>query len=557
MVTRGGIFDFRMGYQRDLETTVHMHLYSVKKVHVFSCILIFMTIMFLSITAGILGPSVLTRNNHYATKILPEERTIYNGFYKVTSDPVMLFQREIWFSSVIHQENPNAFMSIPVTVNISVMCRTYPKDMRNEGNSDPGAGEVLSIVTYQRNTMLFCNNGKACNELQLVHLALLNCTAYTFKVRFFGLRPQNNVEQEGDGGNLAHDADDMHEAAMKLKMADAEAEKPLIPAFEITEIEFITQTHNATFSYFELLLRFVAFLAAFGLLGSFCVSMRSFGWKYWTIEQKFTVVLLILLLFFYNPLHPLMYLLSGWIPQALDGFFQVSFYAFLLLFWLCVFDALRVADRSCCRFYCLRLIIPTLIWLVFVTFNGWVVHSEYCDPLFYLLHHSVAIQVFLALLGVLAFIYLLYFFILLFRSYSELRSMPYYNLRLTLLLIPVLLMAVNFLVVMGLRFNPYGPAFYLRPVTTEVATPFEGFPVTPSGAAFTSFRSALELTLNFSIVFCFALLMVIAYSPASTALAEANYKDDPSASLVYESDEDVLYGSDHDDIQLRRSVRSR
>ncbi|VDM25591.1 unnamed protein product [Hydatigera taeniaeformis] len=96
-----------MGYQRDLETTVHMRLYSMKKVHVFFYFLIFITIVFLSTVAGIMGPPVLTRNNHYATKILPEGRTLYDGFYKVIADPVMLFQREIWFSSVIHQGKPD------------------------------------------------------------------------------------------------------------------------------------------------------------------------------------------------------------------------------------------------------------------------------------------------------------------------------------------------------------------------------------------------------------------------------------------------------------------
>ncbi|KAL5102965.1 hypothetical protein TcWFU_006375 [Taenia crassiceps] len=520
-----------MGYQRDLETTVHMRLYSMKKTHAFFHILIFMIIMLLSVVAGIMGPVVLTRSNHYATKILPEERTLYNGFYKVTSDPVMLFQREIWFSSVIHQENPDAFLSIPLTVNISVMCRNYPKDLRHANTSAPGAGEVLSIDAYQKNVTLFCSNGKACNELQLIHLTSLSCAAYTFKVQFFGLHPRNDEERGGDGSNSTHHADDLIEAAEELQAAESEAKRPPIPAFKITEIEFITQTRNVTFSYFELLSRFIAFLAAFGLLTGFCVSMRSFDWKYWTIEQKWTVVLLVLLLFFYNPLHPLVYLLPGWIPQTLDSFFQVSFYAFILLFWLCVFDALRATERTCCRFYCSRLIVSTLLWLVFVAFNGWIVYSEYRDPLFHLLRHSFAIQVFLALIGVLAFIYLLYFFILLLRSYSELRLMPYYNLRLTLLLIPVLLMAVNFLVVIG--------------------------PVTFSGAAFTSFRSALELAFDFSIVFNFAFLMAVVYSPTSTALAEANYKDDPSISLAYESDEDVLYGSDHDDIQLRRSVRSR
>ncbi|VDM22550.1 unnamed protein product [Hydatigera taeniaeformis] len=127
----------------------------------------------------------------------------------------------------------------------------------------------------------------------------MNCAAYTFKVRFFGLHPQN-IGKLGDAGSVAHNADELQEASSELRAEEAGAVKPHIPTFEITEIEFITQTHNTTFSYFELLSRFVAFLAAFGLLAGFCLSMRSFEWKYWTAEQKWTVVLLVLLLFFYS-----------------------------------------------------------------------------------------------------------------------------------------------------------------------------------------------------------------------------------------------------------------
>lgn len=111
-------------------------------------------------------------------------------------------------------------------------------------------------------------SSQACNELQLVHLASLNCVAYTFKVQFFGLHSRNGGKRGDDGGNLAHDTDDLQEASAKLRAEGSETEKPAISAFEITEIEFITQTRNSTFSYFELLSRFIAFLAAFGLLVS-------------------------------------------------------------------------------------------------------------------------------------------------------------------------------------------------------------------------------------------------------------------------------------------------
>ncbi|KAM3174471.1 hypothetical protein ACTXT7_010466 [Hymenolepis weldensis] len=297
-----------------------------------------------------------------------------------------------------------------------------------------------------------------------------------------------------------------------------------------------------------------------------------------------------------------MYLLPGWIPGALDSFLAISFYTYLLLFWISAFDSLRGykttnqklsgnviagiiqllfiyltlimwklnfsskarnhwADTSCLCFYCPRFLITTAIWLLCIAFNGWILHREYADPLFNILQHATALKVFLALSGVLAFVYLLYFFVQLFRSYSELKAMPYYGLRLTLLLIPILFSTANFLIIMGVRFSPTGSVLFLRSPTTELihSNSTSGFqrPFTSSCAAFPAFRSSFELSLNFGIAFSFCLLMALTYSPTRTALAEANYKDDPSVSLAYDQDEDVLFGSDHDDIHLRRTVRSR
>ena len=89
-----------------------MRLYSMKKIHIFFFSIVFITVMSIAILIGLLGPPVLTRNNQYASKIVPNGLNLHNGFYKVTSDPVLLFQREIWFSAIIHQKHPDGRLLI-------------------------------------------------------------------------------------------------------------------------------------------------------------------------------------------------------------------------------------------------------------------------------------------------------------------------------------------------------------------------------------------------------------------------------------------------------------
>lgn len=174
----------------------------------------------------------------------------------------------------------------------------------------------------------------------MIHIARLNCAAYTFKVRFLGLLVQ---EDDNDFAKFRRDGIDMDaagadsdsfkdndilvkdiigsdtendDAAVVSKNDDIsvddtdngdntiagqnnndtpanddiktlfgpvmeeenkEINRPVIPNFVITEIEFITQTRNPTFAYFEMLSRFVAFLAAFGLFVSyFCLFVHLF-----------------------------------------------------------------------------------------------------------------------------------------------------------------------------------------------------------------------------------------------------------------------------------------
>ena len=52
--------------------------------------------------------------------------------------------------------------------------------------------------------------------------------------------------------------------------------------------------------------------------------MKKFAFRDWCLEQRFMALLLPLILLYNNPLFPLNFLTSSWLPGTLDGFFQVS-----------------------------------------------------------------------------------------------------------------------------------------------------------------------------------------------------------------------------------------
>ncbi len=82
-----------------------MRLYSLKKKHFFLITVVFISIIFVSVLTGALGPSVLNRNTHLGSNLVPEGRDLVTGFFKISSNPVLLYQKELWLSVVIHQKS--------------------------------------------------------------------------------------------------------------------------------------------------------------------------------------------------------------------------------------------------------------------------------------------------------------------------------------------------------------------------------------------------------------------------------------------------------------------
>lgn len=83
-----------------------MRLYSLKKKHFFLLAIVYIGILTISITLGVLGPHVLNRNTDYGTRILPRGQKLQTGFFKLSSNPVQLYQKELWLSVIVHRKPP-------------------------------------------------------------------------------------------------------------------------------------------------------------------------------------------------------------------------------------------------------------------------------------------------------------------------------------------------------------------------------------------------------------------------------------------------------------------
>jgi len=129
---------------------------------------------------------------------------------------------------------------------------------------------------------------------------------------------------------------------------------------------------------------------------------------------------------------------------------------------------------------------------------------------------------------------LLYLLFLILKAYSELRSMPYFDLRLKFLTGFMLIVVKIILMVTYFRF---GMDILEDHFVAELNTKYT------SSAEFMTFYGTLNL---------YVYTMVFVYSPSSSAVLNSSSqitKDNPSFSMVNDSDEDIMYGSEDEEIK--------
>ncbi|CAH2251454.1 transmembrane 181 isoform X1 [Pelobates cultripes] len=459
-----------------------MRLYTLSKRHFVLVFVVFFICFGLTVFIGIAGPNVIE-----AVPYRPEKFNLSKVY--LTSPVLSTYNQQLWLTCRLEVNKP-----VDVTIQSN-----FSMTVKINGVDSDATVTFIRNHEYTRPRTIRC--AQKCDDIIVVHLGYLNYTVYKLEVGFENLQ--------------------------RLQ-------------YTITGLNFTWKTYNPTFSQVEIWFRFVFVVLTFMVTCLFAHSLRKFSMRDWGIEQKWMSVLLPLLLLYNDPFFPLTFLINSWFPGMLDDLFQSLFLCALLLFWLCVYHGIRVqAERKCLTFYLPKFFIVGLLWLASVTLGIWQTVNELRDPTYQYRVDIGNFEGMKILFLVVASMYVLYLLFLIIRACTELRNMPYVDLRLKFLTTLTFVVLIISIAILYLRF---GAQALQDTFVAELSTHYQ------NSAEFLSFYGLLNFYLY---------TLAFVYSPSKNALYESQLKDNPAFSMLNDSDDDVIYGSDYEEMPLQNGQAIR
>uniref|UniRef100_UPI003F52D490 transmembrane protein 181 isoform 1 n=1 Tax=Danio rerio TaxID=7955 RepID=UPI003F52D490 len=459
-----------------------MRLYTLSKRHFVLVFVVFFFCFGLSTLIGLSGPKIISENHYNGLSVSPNGSKI--GPFAFSSPPLSNYNQQLWLTCIIELQNNIVDLS----------WREFGMNVELQGVVQDTSVMRISDNVHNRNRSLHCS--AACDEIIVLHLGYLNYTQYKINVSFRNLQ------------------DDLKD--------------------NIKNVTFVFKMYQDTFSQMEIWFRFVFVVMTFIVTCMFAHSLRKFSMRDWGIEQKWMSILLPLLLLYNDPFFPLSFLVNSWFPGTLDAFLQAVFLCALLLFWLCVYHGIRVqGERRFLTFYLPKLLMVGLLWLSAVTLGIWQTVNELQDPTY---QYKVDIQNFQGMkifFLLVVCVYVLYLVFLVVRACSELKNMPYSDLRLKFLTALTLVVLVISVIILYLRF---GSKALQDNFVAELSTHYQ------NSAEFLSFYGLLNFYLY---------TLAFVYSPSKNALYDSQLKDNPAFSMLNDSDDEVIYGSDYEEMPLQ------
>lgn len=467
-----------------MELLAPMRLYTLSKHHFVLVFVVFFICFGLTVLIGLAGPVVIEPH----TSIPP----LNNGSkisFNLSSPPLSTYNQQLWLTCIVQlDQTADNWKKLSGTIHMGVTIR---------GVIDNASVQYVNKQVHSRIKTLNC--AQQCAEIIVVHLGFLNYTRYDVGVTFDELPRTLNIKS----------------------------------------FNFTWKTYNPNFSQLEIWFRFVFVVLTFIVTCLFAHSLRKFSMRDWGIEQRWMSILLPLLLLYNDPFFPLSFLVNSWFPGMLDDLFQALFLCALLLFWLCVYHGIRVqGERKCLTFYFPKLLIVGLLWLASVTLGIWQTVNELRDPTYQYgidTKHFQGMKIFFL---VVAAVYILYLLFLVIRACSELRNMPYVDLRLKFLTALTFVVLLISIAILYLRFGVQIQDNFVAELSTHYH----------NSAEFLSFYGLLNFYLY---------TLAFVYSPSKNALYESQLKDNPAFSMLNDSDDDVIYGSDYEEMPLQNGQAIR
>ncbi|XP_043462563.1 transmembrane protein 181 [Leptopilina heterotoma] len=464
------------------ERSVQMRLYSMHKREFVMVFVAFFACFGLSVFIGLTGPPITSTTPE---KAHPNGSEMPNGPFIMKTPPLSTYSQQLWIIaklSTLNSDDERYDKSFQVSVSID--------GITTDRKLDP----VLTAESgHNRTRHLKCER-QNCEEFVIAHLGFLHFSHYIITVRFYGL-------------------ESFHQR------------------YTIRNLTFYFKNYDPDFTQIEIWFRLIFLLATFVVTCWFGHSLRKYQLHDWSIEQKWISILLPLLILYNNPLFPLIFLVNSWIPGMLDAVLQTTFLCAILMFWLCVYHGLRQNERRIATFYLPKLLIVGLLWGAGLTLATWLRCTELEDPTYnYILDTSnyYGFKVFFLTMGG---IYGAYLLLLILRAYSELRSMPYFDLRLRFL---TLLAAVVIGICALVTARKFGAGVFEDSFASRLSTYYH------TSAQFMALYGLLNFYL-YTMAYVYAPALQQVYGQHSSIT-----KDNPSFSMINDSDEEVIYGSDED-----------
>nr|CAG4636043.1 EOG090X03I5 [Eubosmina coregoni]SVE69704.1 EOG090X03I5 [Eubosmina coregoni] len=490
-----------------VERSIQMKLYALNKRQFCLVFVAFFACFGMSVFIGLAGPPItsttLTKMSQVNANNLNGSDSMATGPYVLRTPLLTSYHQQFWVIAQIVTENKDD-ESFEKKFHVSILMDGITEDEHT-------SQIITSSHTHNRTRDLQCEM-QNCSEILILHMGFFNYPHYTLSIRFYGL-------------------ESIHKR------------------YVINDVNFFFRSYNPSFTRLEIWFRFVFLLTTFIVMCWFLHTMKKYSVMHWGLEQKWLALILMPMLIMYNdPLFALNFLVDSWIPGALDALFQTTFLCALLLFWLCVYHGLRQNSRTLLVFYLPKLILVGSIWLSMVTVAVWQEYEEVSDPSFSYKFDTEHFYGFKIFLFVASGIYLVYLTILVTRAYTELRAMPFFDMRLKFLTI---LMLFVLIVSISVTFFRYGVGILQDNFIAQLST---------------NYRNSSEFMALYGLLNFYIYTMAYVYSPTKNAMLENHVmKDNPAFSMVNDSDEDVVYEdkpltinltSKDDDICIQRRTSS-
>ena len=365
------------------EKSVSLRLYTMQKHHFFLAFAIFFSLFMFSVTVGWVSPDMVERTHVKASQVKTNSTSnvdIPAGPFVMKSPKMSRYNQQLWLMVRFILENNDEAFTKNFTVMLSVV--GLKKGLKK--------GDIIGYRKHNRTRSLECV-GATCKSIILMHLGQLPDTEYLVNASLFGFDHQS---------------------------------------YNVKDLLFTWATYNPAFTQLELAFRFIFFLLTLGTLVMFVHSLQKFPVLDWSMEQRWMLVLLILLSLYNNPFFPLTLTSSPLLAGVLDSIFQSSFLFSLLMFWLCVLHGLRQTRRPLLRFYAPKFFLVFLMWLSALTMEITQQFNEVRDPTYSFQINTAHYHRFRILFFVLFFIYTKYAVYLTIKAFVELRSMQFIQTRL-------------------------------------------------------------------------------------------------------------------------------